>query len=174
MTELLVVMAVMLVLAAFGIPQLLNTIYLSRVRGAAVDMAGLIQQARITAEKQNATLGIYTGAVETNATGVFADTTGHGSTWTLPDPDVPYAGGVTNALAANAPTALNPGFTAEAAGTVLYFSPRGLPVKSSGSSYVASAGVIFYLSDSHHDWAAVSVSGAGRSKVWLLSGTVWH
>lgn len=172
--ELLVVVAVTMILMAFAVPQLMGAIYLSRVRGGAADFAGLIQQARITAEKQNATLGVYAGAVESNATGAFIDTTGNGSTWTSPDPDVPYANGVTNGSASNAPSVLNPGFTPESAGTTLYFSPRGLPVKSSGGSYVASAGVIFYLTDSHQDWAAVSVSGAGRSKVWVWNGTGWH
>jgi prepilin-type N-terminal cleavage/methylation domain-containing protein len=172
MIEVTVVVGIMLILAGFAIPQLMNLIYLSRVRDAADGLAGLIQQARITAEKQNTVLPLYTGTVETNATGAFVGL--NGSTWQSGNPDIAYANGVSNGSASNVPTALSPGFTAETAGTTLYFNWRGLPVKSSGGSYVASAGVIFYLTDAHNNWAAVSVSAAGRSKVWILSGTAWH
>jgi Tfp pilus assembly protein FimT len=170
--ELAVVLAIGLVLGALTIPQLMSTIYMSRVRGAANDLSGLVQQARIMAERQNTTLPIYAGTVETNATGAFIGV--NGSTWQTGDPDIPYANGVTNGAGSNAPSGLSPGFTPEAAGTVLYFSPRALPVKSSGSTYVASNGVVFYITDSHNDWAAVSVTATGRSKVWLWNGSTWH
>jgi Tfp pilus assembly protein FimT len=170
--ELTVVLAITLVLAGLAIPQLMNTIYMSRVRGAANDLSGLIQQARIMAERQNTTLPVYAGTVETNATGAFIGV--NGSTWQTGDPDIPYANGVTNGAASSAPSGLSPGFTPEAAGTVLYFSPRALPAKSSGSTYVASNGVVFYITDSHNDWAAVSVTATGRSKVWLWNGSTWH
>jgi Tfp pilus assembly protein FimT len=170
--ELAIVVAIVLVLLAISGPRVLSAVYMAQVRGAANDLAGLIQQGRIMAERQNITLPVYAGAVETNATGAFIGV--NGSTWASGDPDIPYANGVSNGSAASAPAALSPGFTAEAAGTVLYFSPRGLPVKSSGLAYVASNGVIFYLTDAHNDWCAVSVSGAGRSKVWMWSGSAWH
>jgi prepilin-type N-terminal cleavage/methylation domain-containing protein len=170
--ELAIVLAVISVLLAIAVPQVMSAIYMAQVRGAAIDLSGLIQQARIMAERQNTTLPVYAGTVETNATGAFIGVSG--AAWASVDPDVPYANGATNAAASSAPSALNPGFTAEAAGTVLYFSPRGLPVKSSGLTYVASNGVIFYVTDTHNDWCAVSVSGAGRSKVWTWSGSAWH
>lgn len=172
LVELTVVVAIVVILSAIATPQVLGLVYQSRVRGAADSLAGLVQQARILGERQNTTLPVVAGSVETNATGAFIGLTG--STWQSGDPDVPYSSGVTNGSASNAPTALSPGFTPEAAGTTLYFNWRGLPVKSSGSTYVASAGVIFYVTDTHNNWAAVSVSGAGRSKVWILSGSYWH
>jgi Tfp pilus assembly protein FimT len=171
-TEMAVVLAVLLTLSALAVPQLMSTVYMSRVRGAASDLSGLIQQARIMAERQNTTLPVYAGTVETNATGAFIGV--KGSTWQSGDPDVPYANGVMNAASSSAPSTLNPGFTTEASGTVLYFSPRGLPAKSSGATYVASNGVVFYITDSHGNWAAVSVSGAGRSKVWVWNGSTWN
>jgi Tfp pilus assembly protein FimT len=172
--EMVVVAAIILILGGFAVPVLMNTIYLSRVRGASSDLSGLVQQARILAERQNIDLGVYAGAVGTNATGAFIDTTGNGSTWKTGDPDIPFAKGVTNGVASNAPGTLNPGFTPESASTILYFSPRGLPVKSSGATFIASNGVVFYITDSHGDWAAVSVSGAGRSKVWVWNGGAWN
>jgi prepilin-type N-terminal cleavage/methylation domain-containing protein len=170
--ELVAAVSIVVVLSAAAIPQLLNTIYLWRVRGAADGLSGLIQQARFTAEKENATIPVYAGTVETNATGAFIGI--NGSTWQAGDPDVPYPSGVTNAAASSAPSALNPGFTPEAAGTIFYFNPRGLPVVSSGVTYVLASGFVFYIADAHNDWVAVSVSAAGRSRVWLWNGTAWQ
>jgi Tfp pilus assembly protein FimT len=171
MVELQVVATIMVILVAIAVPQMLKVTYTWRMRGAASALASLIQHARILAEQQNTTLPVYAGTVETNAQGAFVGTSG--STWTSGEPDVPYSGGVTNGSATNAPAALSPGFTAEAAGTTLYFSGRGLPVKSSGSTYVPSNGVIFYLTDTHADWAAVSVTGTGRARIWIWTGS-WH
>lgn len=176
MIELLVVVAIIGALAAIAIPALLNTIYSSRIRWAATDVAGLMQQARITAERKNATLGVYKGSVETNATGVYincytASCPDSSGTWQPGDPDIPYAPGVSNGLAANAPAALSPGFSTQPDGSTLYFNPRGFPSTSAGA---LTNGVIYYLSDTHGDWAAVSVSGAGRSKVWVWNGSSWQ
>ena len=172
--ELAVVATILLILSAMAVPVLMNTVYTAKVRGAASDLSGLVQQARILAERQNAYLAVYAGAVETNGTGVFVDTTGNGSTWKTGDPDIPFANGVTNGAAGNAPGTFNPGFTPETAGTILYFSPRGLPVKPSGATYAASQGVVFYITDTHGHWAAISVSPAARSKVWVWNGSGWN
>jgi Tfp pilus assembly protein FimT len=99
--ELAVVLAVGLVLGGLAVPQLMSTIYMSRVRAAANDLSGLIQQGRMMAERQNTTLPVYAGTVETNAIGAFIGV--NGSTWQSGDPDIPYASGVTNGAAANAP-----------------------------------------------------------------------
>lgn len=170
--ELAVVLAVAIILVGSAVPQLMSAIHTAQLRGTANDLSGLIQQARLMAEKQNIDLPVYTGTVETNATGAFIGISG--ATWSFSDPDVPYANGVTNSAASRAPATVNPGFTPEAAGTTLYFSPRGLPVKSSGLTYLASNGVVFYLTDTHSDWCAVSVSGAGRSHVWTWTGSAWN
>jgi prepilin-type N-terminal cleavage/methylation domain-containing protein len=180
--ELLVSLAIVLIIAVFGIPQLLNATAFWKVRNAAADLSGLIQQGRMLAEKQNTTLAVYTGSVESSSSGAFvncslASTTpcssgGNGSSWQSGDPEIVFPGSVTNAPASSAPATVNPGFTPESAGTVLYFSSRGLPVKSSGTTYVLTSGFVFYLTDGQH-WAAVSVSAAGRSKVWVFNGTAW-
>lgn len=186
MVEIAIVVAVTLIIAAFTVPQTLKAIYKMKIRGAANDLAGLVQQARIMAERQNNPIAVYAGTVDKNATGAFINCTmvistsnpcpagGNGSSWVAGEPDVPYPSVVSNGSASNVPTALSPGFTTESAGTILYFGPRGLPVKPSGGIYVPANGVIFYLTDTKGDWAAVSVSGAGRSKVWVLSGTTWY
>jgi Tfp pilus assembly protein FimT len=184
MIEIAVVLAIVMIVAAIAIPQVMNALNRMKLRGAASDFSSLIQEARILAERQNTTLAVYAGLVETNVNGAFINCSitpgsscpagGNGSSWASTDPDIPFPSGITNGSATSVPTVLSPGFTTESAGTVLYFGPRGLPQKSSGGTYVSSNGVIFYLKDSKGDWAAVSVSGAGRSKVWMLSGSTWN
>jgi hypothetical protein len=137
-------------------------------------LAALVQQARVEAERQNTTLGVYTGDVPGGVAGAFIGSPANGDVWQSPDPDAPFAAGLTNAPAASAPDQVNPGFTPEAAGTTLFLSPHGLPAKSSGTTYVASNGVVFYLTDAHNDWAAVSVSGAAETQVWMWQGSGWH
>jgi len=171
MVELLVVISITAILTAIAIPQVFNMVYASRIRGAANGLAGLVQQGRMLAEQQNKTIPVLTGNIGTNAPGAFIGV--NGTTWQSGDPSVGYAASISNASASNVPTALSPGFTAEPAGTTLYFNWRGAPVTSSGA-YMSPKGVIFYLSDTHNNWAAVSVSSAGRAKVWMLSGTSWR
>jgi len=183
MVELLTAVTISMILAVVAIPQLMRAVYTSRIRGTAADLAGLIQRARIMAEQQNATLAIYTGTVDGGLQGAFIncyrsgtnDVCPAGTTWQsgVGEPDIPFSSGVSLGTAGSAPSTLSLTPTPETAGTILYFSPRGLPVKSSGATYVASKGVVFYLTDTHNNWAAVSVSGAGRSKVWVYAGG-WH
>ncbi|HKQ88571.1 MAG TPA: prepilin-type N-terminal cleavage/methylation domain-containing protein [Candidatus Acidoferrales bacterium] len=171
MIELLVVISITAILTAFAIPQLMNVVYASRMRGAANGLAGLVQQTRMLAEQQNKSIPVVAGSLGSNATGAFIGL--NGTTWQAGNPSVAYSTGVSNGSAGSVPTALSPGFTAVAAGTTLYFNWRGAPVTSSGA-YMSPKGVIFYITDTHNNWAAVSVSGAGRSKVWVFNGTSWR
>jgi Tfp pilus assembly protein FimT len=182
--EIVVALAILFIVVAFAIPMVMGSVYLARVRNSANDLAGLAQQARTLAQKQNATLALYTGtAGPTNANGAFVNCSpsaypcpsgGSGTTWVAGDPEVEFADGVSNSGSASAPTGLNLGFTPEADGTVLYFSPRGFPEKVSGSTYVLANGFVLYITDQHSNWAAVAVSPAGRTKVWVWNGSSWN
>jgi Tfp pilus assembly protein FimT len=159
--EVLTVVAIIFIVAAIGIPQMVKAIRMSQVRGAADGVAALVQQGRILAERQNTTFSVYSGAVDTGVTGAFVDTTGNGSTWHTGDPYTIYPEGVTNGT--SAPSGLSPGFTV-ATSTTLSFNPLGM----------ASAGVVFYFTDATSDWAAVAVSPLGRTKVWVWNGSRWQ
>ncbi len=176
--ESIIVVSIVIVLSAIALPIVLNAVYLIRLRNAANDLSGLVQLARITAEKTNSVLPVFVGTVETISTGGFigaaSSTCSSTNSWASGESDVPFANGVTAGTAASAPTGLSPGFTPETAGTVLYFSSRGFPVKSNSGACKSSAGVVFYLQDTHGNWGAVSVSGAGRSKPWVYDGASWH
>jgi prepilin-type N-terminal cleavage/methylation domain-containing protein len=176
--ELLTVMAIMMVLSAIGIPVLMNAVYASRIRSAADELSALVQQARTTAEQRNAKIPFYTANVGQSALpGGFISCSStncpDAAAWKAGDPYVPYGSGVTNGLAANVPTALNPGFLLQPAGTTLYLTPLGLASNAATGTYTAS-GFVFYLTDTRSNWAAVSVSPRGKSKVWLYSAGAWH
>lgn len=178
--ELMVVLVVSAVLTAITVPQAIRIVRLSRMRGAGASFSGLIQQARGMAEQKNLTLPVLTGNVQNSEPGAFVACSasscpsgGNGTSFQSGDTSVPFASGVTNGAAGSAPSGLSPGFTPEAAGTTMYFSPRGV-VKTSGSSFVLATGFVFYLTDVNSDWAAVSVSPLGRSKVWVWNGSNWN
>lgn len=181
MLELLICMAIMMVLAAIAIPQVMNAVYLSRIRGAADDVSALAQQARAIAEKNNATIPLYLGnnnVGPSNSSGAFISCTNGacpgGTAWVVNDSYIAYSGSVTNS--ANPPVALtqaNLGFTPLAAGNTLYFTPLGT-ISSAAAGTYTSQGFAFYLSDTRNNWAAVSVSPTGRSKVWLYTAGSWH
>lgn len=179
--ELCIVLAITVILAGIAVPQVMNTVYRSRVRDTATELSALVQQARITAEQKNIILPVYTGAVQGGAAGAFVPcvTTapvncpsgGNSTTYLSGDGAVSYAGDVTNGAAGSAPAGLSPGFVPAAAGTTLYFSSRGVVSTAAG---VFSNGVILYITDSHNNWAAVSVSSIGRNKVWVWNGSNWN
>lgn len=175
--ELCVVMAIMLVLSAIAIPQVMYAIRMSRIRSDAGSLSALIQQARGIAEQRNATVGFYAANVGTSGLpGAFISCSStacpDAATWNNGDPSLPYGSGVKNGTAANAPAVLNPGFTLQTAGTTLYVTPLGTTSNAAAGSYT-SKGFVFYLTDNSNDWAAVSVSPQGRSKVWVYTGG-WH
>lgn len=179
--ELLVTLAISAILVAFAIPEVVNTVYLSRLRSDAGNLSGLLQQGRITAEQKNVTIPVYTGTVQSGLPGAFiacssasCPSGGNGQTYQTGDTAVPFTGGVTSGAAGSAPTGLNPGFSPEPPGTTLYFSPRGVTEKAAGASFQLSNGFVFYLTDSHNDWAAVSISMVGKSKVWIWNGSGWN
>jgi hypothetical protein len=81
----------------------------------------------------------------------------------------------------NAPSTLSDaklGFNLSPSPTVTdaSFNSRGLPC--AGSCNSISGGFVYYFSDSRPwgkpGWAAISITPAGRIKVWTWSGTAWN
>lgn len=177
--ELLTAVGITMVLAAIAIPQVMNAVYLSRVRGAADNLSALVQQARTLAEQNNATIPVYLGnnsVGPSNRAGAFIScVTGAcpgGTAWVANDRYIVYGGSVTNSAA---PPAVLPqaslGFTTQAGN--VYFTPLGMISNAAAGTYTAQ-GFAFYLTDTRNNWAAVSVSPTGRSKVWLYTANSWH
>ena len=81
LVELLIVAAVMLVVGAMAAPSFFNAIDTYKMRSSAMDMAGLVQRARLKAVKDNATYTVRTQVVTLNTvpyTQVYIDVNGNG------------------------------------------------------------------------------------------------
>ena len=153
LVELLVVVILVMILAAFAIPGMISSIRQSRMRGAASDYASLLEQARISAIRDNRYYSTYILAGSgTTPTQAYVDmcpqnigqASGNGGTSivlassTCPgDPSIVIPAEVVQQAASSAPntsnlqTQLLPSTTTvtptDASLTAPIFSPRGLP-----------------------------------------------
>lgn len=195
--ELLVVVTVVSILVAFAVPNTMTGIANMRLRGAASDFSGLVQQARIVAVQTN-TQGNSSKAYTINfglpsGNGAYVDLNGSGSYDSSLSPPIGNVasepmiqfGGTVNQVAApagasGAPTNLDAsggplGWTA-ATGNAS-FNSRGLPCSLSGGVCTTNVGFVFYFSDTRAiggpGWGAVSITAAGHSKVWWWNGSSW-
>ncbi|HEX4545004.1 MAG TPA: prepilin-type N-terminal cleavage/methylation domain-containing protein [Candidatus Acidoferrum sp.] len=198
MVEIVIVVAIVLIVTAIAIPSITTAIYNIRLRSAASDLAGLMQQARILASKNNATYPVVFG-VRNGAQIAFVDLNGNGiwdPTVTIngvntTEPDTQFTGTTVPAAAAPAGAGGQPsayvlvGDSSVGAPynntNVLAYSPRGLPCEYSAPPVCltpAPTYFVYYLSDTRpggaQGWAAVVVTKAGRTKTVMWNGTAWH
>lgn len=167
MIELLTVVAIIFTVAAIGVPKLITAVHASRTRSGADAVLSVVQQARTFAERNNKTVSIYAGTVAGGSAGAFADTTGSGSSFHAGDVYATYPANVTSGSYSSAPGNLSSaiGFTPSTSATLAFNS---LGMEST------AVGVVFCVTDVYGDWAAVSVSPLGRSKVWVWTGAKWQ
>jgi prepilin-type N-terminal cleavage/methylation domain-containing protein len=197
--ELVVVVAIVMIVAAFALPSITSAIYNMRLRTGASDLAGLMQQARILAAKNNATYSIAYG-VRNGEQIAFVDLNGNG-VWdanvvingvNTSEPAIGFAGTVVPANGAPSggggqPSGyVLPGDTTSGTpysnGNVLAYSPRGLPCEYSAPPVCvtpAATYFVFYLSDTRpggtQGWAGVVVTKGGRTKTVMSNGgSSWH
>jgi type II secretory pathway pseudopilin PulG len=148
-TELMIVILVALIMAAFAIANFLSAVHAARLRGAGADFAGLLQVARIRAVDDDRYYSVYLlPASGVNPEEAFVDIypqnangasgTG-GASWTTGDPLVPISPEISQRHAAAAPNTANllqqllpagspvTPLDGSIPGTPITFSPRGLP-----------------------------------------------
>ena len=178
--EVVVALSIMLIVASMVVPAALQAVKNVRLRSSAGELAGLMQQARLLAAKNNASPGYPTRFSILNGVQVaYIDVDGDGA-WTANEPLVQLGGSVTRTL--NTPPAAyvlsgdNGGVYP--ATTVLGFSPRGLPcpyVDGPPATCATPAAnyFVYYLTNGESGWAAVVVTKAGRTKVATWNGAVW-
>jgi prepilin-type N-terminal cleavage/methylation domain-containing protein len=186
-TELVVVVLIILIVAAIAIPNMVRSWYDSQLRTTAFELSDLMQQARTYAEKKNTTVTVRyqtTSGVQQ----AYIDINNNGS-WDTGEPIIDLGRQFT--MASGAPTGSGgtpsayvlPGDTST--GTpcdntcTLGFSARGLPcnyISSTSTCSTPSASYfVYYIIDNQPDgWAAVAVSKAGRSNGLAWNGTSWH
>ncbi len=201
--ELLIVVFVVMVVAAIAIPNVLLAVSNLRLRASAGDLAGLMQQARIMAAKNNPTtpIAVYPVryGVQNGAQIAYIDLNGDGS-WsssvtvngvTMSEPLIQFSGTVVPA--AGAPTAgvgvpgpyILAGDTVIGGGSydntyTLAYTPRGFPCDYTTPPTCGTPAAkyfVYYLTDTRAGapgWAAVVVTKAGRTKVVTWNGSQWN
>ena len=196
--ELLIVIAIIMVIAAMATPNIMNAINSIRLRSAASEVAGLLQQCRQAAVRSNRYYTIKPATV-TGANAAYVDLN-YNNTFDnvapTPEPLIQFPANVT-VVSAGAPNTANlisnccSTFTPQSASTLPSFNARGLPcVGPAGGAPPANSvcnvrdpgnqtvGFIYYMNQARPfgavGWAAVSVTPAGRIRVWTYSGSTWQ
>jgi type II secretory pathway pseudopilin PulG len=183
--ELVVVVAMIIVVTALSLPSIMNSINAVRLRSQAQGLAGLFQQVRIQAAKDNNIYGLgctpLTNGID-SCTQVFL--VGRDGSTQLPgSPTLQYAPNLSfsstgPAVPLSLPT-LGFGLVPPGNGNQPFFNQRGLPCTMVGPVCNATigpgrVGFAYYLKMQNRigstNWAAVSVSPSGRIKVWSYDG----
>lgn len=189
--ELLVVMAAMLVIAAFAIPTMTATMDGIRLRGALGSASNIAQRSRTQAIKRNVYQRLHFSAACGQVVVFVTDGTDAAA--------CPAAAGISLSSQVWFPSQFSvPGLpTGAGAPPVLttllmwgtggvnlhvnpdnpYFNSRGLPCwPGAGAVCSSDGGFVYYYryqNAGHTRWAATSISPAGRIESWLWNGTSW-
>jgi type II secretory pathway pseudopilin PulG len=190
LVELVIVVFVALVIAAITIPNILLAVSNIRRRASAADLAGLMQQARILAAKNNTIYAVRYGT-RNGAQIAYIDLNGNGS-FDIGEPLVEFSG--TTVPASGAPSGSggqpSPYVLAGDTGTGSYdntntlgYTGRGLPCNYDTTTTPATCSTpptnyfVYYLTDTgvgQAGWAAVVVTKSGRCKIVTWNGAAWN
>jgi prepilin-type N-terminal cleavage/methylation domain-containing protein len=184
--EIIAVLAIVLFLAGVAFPIFTKISYNIRLKSAATNLSGLMQQARILAARKNT---VYTILIPTGG-GTACINLNNNTVCNPGEPMITFNANITPASAAptgsgGQPSAYvlvgdsSPG-TAYDNATTLGYSARGLPCAYSGGtcSTPAASYFVYYLQDTRPDgsigWAAIVVTRAGRTKSLTWNGGSWN
>jgi type II secretory pathway pseudopilin PulG len=190
LVELLIVVFVVMVIAAIVIPNVLSAVSNVRLRASAGDLAGLMQQARIMAAKNNTTYAIRYGTLN-GAQIAYIDLNGD-SAFNTGEPLMEFSG--TTVPAAGAPTGgggqpsayVLVGDTGSGSydnTKTLGYTGRGLPCNYDTTTTPATCSTpaaqyfVYYLTITtvgQTRWAAVVVTKGGRTKITTWNGSTWN
>jgi prepilin-type N-terminal cleavage/methylation domain-containing protein len=190
LVELLIVVFVTLVIAAIVIPNVLLAVTNLKLRSSAGDLAGLMQQARILAAKNNTTYEVLYGT-RNGAQIAYVDLNDNGA-YDVGEPLVEFNG--TTTPAAGTPSGSSgqptPYVLAGDSGAGSYdntntlgFTGRGLPCMYDTTTTPATCSTppakyfVYYLTDTRigqAGWAAVVVTKSGRCKIVTWNGVAWN
>jgi prepilin-type N-terminal cleavage/methylation domain-containing protein len=184
LTEIIVVLAIVMCLAGVAFPIFTKISYNIRLKSAATNISGLMQQARILAARQNA---IYTIAIPAAGGQACIDLNLDGTCQST-EPVIRFNSNITPATGApngsgGTPSAYvlsgDTGTTNYDNATTLGYSARGLPCAyvSATCSTPAAGYFVYYLRDARPGttgWAAVVVTRTGRTKSYTWNGASWN
>jgi len=190
--ELLVVVFVVMVILAIAIPNVLLAVSNIRLRASAANLAGLMQQARILAAKNNTNYAVLFDT-RNGAQIAYVDLNGNGA-FDTGEPMTEFSG--TTVPATGAPSGSNGQPSAyvlagdSGSGSydntnTLGYTGRGLPCNYDTTTIPATCSTpaakyfVYYLSGTRigaggAGWAAVVVTKGGRTKVVIWNGTSWN
>jgi len=174
--ELIMVMAIMLVMAAFAIPTMNYAIKDYRLRATASSLKYVFQQGRFQSVKNNTMYSIVSAASPGGGTRVFVDLNNSGA-WDGIEAAVDIPSYITLQTSGNSPSNSTmslsnvAGYTDGMTTVSVKFNSRGLPCSGSNPCN-STKGYVLYLQDTSRTtgFAAVSITPAGRMKTWFWSG----
>lgn len=184
LVEMVMVVAILLVIAAFATPYMVNVIANVRLRGGMTSLAGLFQECRSQSIKQNRLMSSHFTTLAHGPVAYVKDASVSSPTLAATDWQVELGAPVTYVTSltgvTGAPTALDSttlGYTPQPSSPDPTFNPRGLPCAYSSGTCTTGVGYAFYFTDTrplgNNGWAAVTISPAGRIKVWMWTGGAW-
>jgi type II secretory pathway pseudopilin PulG len=180
--EMVIVIAIILVITALALPSMNRSITALRMRSAMGGVAGLLQKTRIEAVRTNRVQVLRQGTL-TNAQVVYVDSASAPGPATSTKPLVQLPLGVLPETTQLPPVAFPAnqmlGYTqaVSAAPFEIVFNQRGLPCNYTAATGVcAMTGYLYYfrLNSTFGDqWGAITVTPAGRVRVWTFNGVNW-
>lgn len=178
--EVTVVLGIGMIITATALPNMVNGIANMRLRSSVTSLAGVLQNCRMLAVKQNQTMSTHYSATATGVVAWVQQASSTNTTYTYQNSQVEMEAPVvqtTSPSGTNAPPALD--------STTLNFTPQsgdpsfnttGLPC-AYASGVCPNTGFIYYFHDlrpeGNQGWAALSISPAGRLTKWFWTGSVW-
>ncbi|MFY9559171.1 MAG: prepilin-type N-terminal cleavage/methylation domain-containing protein [Terriglobales bacterium] len=179
--EMMIVIAVMMILAAFSVPVLMNTVSDVNLRYSATNLSGLLQTARIQAVRKNSFYGIQPVTLPGGDIGYFVNL--KGGVYAADDPIVTLGNQfqVFQGIGSGAPNEgafiAGLGFTVVPAGVIPSFNARGLPCAPTVINTCPQnpgQGFVLFLKRvgtfGNIRWASVVVNPSGRVQVWSCDG----
>jgi prepilin-type N-terminal cleavage/methylation domain-containing protein len=180
LVEIIAVIAIILCIAAFAIPNFMTGVANIRLRSGMSSLSGLIQNCRMQAIKQNRNMSVHFTIMSAGPSVFIKDATG-GSTLDSKDPQIQMGAPmslVRTPSGPGIPTLLDStslGF--DPSTEDLSFNPRGLPCLYASGTCTTPKGFVYYFTDTRpygsSGWTAVSVSPAGHVKTWMWYGSAW-
>ena len=185
--ELLVVIFIVALCVSLVVPQIKRTVYTMRLRASAAELAGLMQNARLFAAKNNQIYDIKFVTIA-GENGAYIDLNGN-NTYDVGEPVVLFNRGVTPSAGApnggvgqpppyilNGDTCTPNCSNAYDNTATLAFNQRGLPCNyTAPPACVTPAATYFvYYLNGTPGWAAVVVTIGGRTRVVVWDGANWN
>lgn len=178
LVELLVVVAIILVVAAFAVPNIMTTMDAYRLRGALTNIVGITQRSRVQAVRLNNTERLHV-ILSGNTVVLYYKPANSGNPGLqTTDPQLPLAMEFSIPGLPAGPPQLT-GVTMWGSNVPFktnsdpYFNSRGLPWDPVAR---VATGYVYYFKYKRGNrvrWAALSISPAGRIQNWFWSGTTW-